>query len=210
MSIAVEPEKLVLGPEHNGIRMTPEEFDAIEEYDELFRYELIDGVLVVNPFELPAGRRPNDELGHWLLTYREHEPRGSALDDTLFEEYIRTPTSRRRADRVIWVGLGRCPNPKTDVPNIVVEFVSAGRRNWKRDYLEKRDEYIAIGVDEYWVIDRFQRTLTVYHRTKEGGSTEHVVHEQDAYRPPLLPGFELPLGRLLSIADRWADAEQAE
>ena len=36
-----------------------------------------------------------------------------------------------------------------------MEFVASGKRNIKRDYEEKRDEYLALGVSEYWVIDRF-------------------------------------------------------
>src|SRR5206468_4647584 len=43
-------------------------------------------------------------------------------------------------------------------------FVSEGRRNWLRDYETKRDEYETCGVLEYWVFDRFDRTLTVYKR----------------------------------------------
>src|SRR5258708_548639 len=42
MSTAVaENPKLVLGRELNGIAMTPEEFDAVEEYDDNYSYELI-------------------------------------------------------------------------------------------------------------------------------------------------------------------------
>jgi hypothetical protein len=37
----------VLGLEQNGMMMTPEEYDAIEDYDDTYRYELINGVLVV-------------------------------------------------------------------------------------------------------------------------------------------------------------------
>ncbi|MDX1944706.1 MAG: hypothetical protein SFU86_04800 [Pirellulaceae bacterium] len=60
----------------------------------------------------------------------------------------------RRRDRALWIGLGRLPDPKVDLPTIVVEFVSPGRRNFLRDY------------------------------------------------SPLLPGFELPVGRLLATANR--------
>ena len=49
MSTAPANAKLVLGPEHNGMLMTPEEFDAVEDYDDTYSYELIHGVLVVNP-----------------------------------------------------------------------------------------------------------------------------------------------------------------
>jgi hypothetical protein len=32
------------------------------------------------------------------------------------------------------------------------------------------------------------------------------LREQDVYRPALLPGFELPLARLLSVSDDWNDS----
>src|SRR5205085_1598421 len=80
--------------------------------------------------------------------------RGRSLDATLPEQTVATGANRRRADRVIWAGLGRLPR-RGETPTMIVEFVSRGRRDRVRDYEEKRDEYIAIGVREYWVIDRF-------------------------------------------------------
>ena len=102
----------------------------------------------------------------------------------------------------MWAGLGRQPDPAVDVPTIVVEFVSPGRRSWRRDYVEKRDEYLALGVEEYWVIDRFERTLTVFRKTEKDHERQ-VVSENEVYRPARLPGFELPLAKLLALADRW-------
>jgi Uma2 family endonuclease len=186
-----------------GILMTPEEFDAIEDYDDFYQYELIHGVLVVTPFATEPERKANDVLGHLLQLYQDTQ-QGAALDETLFEQYISLPNSRRRADRAIWAGLGRRPNPKADVPSIAIEFLSAGKAAWRRDYLEKRAEYLAIGVSEYWVIDRFQRVMTVFRSEgTEKTPTETRVAEGEVYRTPLLPGFELPLARLLAAADRW-------
>jgi Uma2 family endonuclease len=199
---AIAPPNIVLTPELAGIFLTPEEFDAIEEVDRDYRYELINGRLIVVPPPLEAERGPNEELGHRLLTYRDSHPQGSALDDTLPEQTIITRSNRRRADRVIWTGLGRQPDPKRDLPSIVAEWVSESKRDWQRDYLEKREEYRDIGIAEYWIFDRFRRTLTVYRGTPEAPE-ELVFHEGDIYRTPLLPGFELPLARLLAVADRW-------
>jgi Uma2 family endonuclease len=104
--------------------MTPEEFDAITNYDDRYRYELVRGVLVVSPIPSEAERDPNEELGYLLRDYKKHHPLGSALDKTLAEHEILPGAERRRADRVIWAGLGRVPDPVTDVPTIVIEFVS--------------------------------------------------------------------------------------
>jgi Uma2 family endonuclease len=198
MSLATDAPP-VLGLELAGTRMTPEEFDAVEEWDEDYRYELIHGILVVTPVPLPQETGPNERLGQWLLNYRDQHPQGSSLDYTLMEQYVRTGDSRRRADRLIWAGLGRLPRVKEDVPTIVVEFVSAGKRDRHRDYVEKRAEYLAIGVREYWIVDRFRRTLTVCRPDLE----DLVVPEAGTYRPDLLPGFELLLAPLLAAADLW-------
>ena len=186
-----------------GLTLTPEEFDAITDYDDCYHYELIRGVLVVTPFGSPAEADADGELGYWLRLYRDRHPAGRTLDATLPGRYLHVPNGRRRADRVIWAGLGRLPDPDADVPTIAVDLVSESRRDWSRDYEEKRGEYLALGVAEYWIIDRFRRTMTVY-RDPARGPAEEVVAEGETYRTPVLPGFELPLGQLLSKADDWS------
>lgn len=203
MSTAASPSIPRLGPDSAGMLMTPEEFDAITEYDEDYNYELVHGVLVVTPFAGPAERSPNDLLGYWLQKYAYEHPRGSALVETLFEEYIPTSESRRRADRAVWtVVAGRRSDPRHDVPTIVIEFLSKGKAAWRRDYVDKRNDYLDAGVREYWVIDRFRRVMTVF-TTRAGKRIERKVTEKQIYRTPLLPGFELPLEQLLEAADRW-------
>lgn len=191
----------------NGMLMAPEEFDAVTDCDELYQYELIHGVLVVNPPPAESERGPNEALGYLLRLYKDNHPQGPSLDDTLSEQYVYLADSRRRADRVIWAGLGRVPDPETDVPTIVVEFVSKRQRDRQRDYEEKRREYLALGVAEYWVIDRFRRTMTVV-RKPPVEPAEQVLAAGAHYRTHLLPGFELPLARLLEVADRWTKKRQ--
>ena len=202
------PNTAWLGRRSNGMLMTPSEFDAATDFDELYGYELIHGVLIVSPLPAESERDPNEELGHILRTYKSDHPAGSALDKTLSEQYVRLPDSRRRADRVIWAGLGRIPDPKTDVPAIVVEFVSNRHRDRVRDYEEKRRQYLAIGVQEYWIIDRFQRIMTVF-RGRPGEPAEQIIKENEVYRTSLLTGFQLPLARLLKVADDWAPPAKA-
>jgi Uma2 family endonuclease len=191
-----------LGPGDNGILMTPREFDRADFADG-WRYELINRVLVVSPIQSDGEVDPNDELGYLLRRYREDHPHGSTLDATMFERTVHIGNNRRRADRVIWAGLGRRPR-KNEAPTIIAEFVSKRKRDRDRDYETKRDEYRKIRVKKYWIIDRFKRTMTVYS-WKAGKTTKRIVQESQVYKTDLLPGFELPLKRLLAAADYWPD-----
>jgi Uma2 family endonuclease len=195
---------MTFGPESAGILMTPREFDRAD-FEEGWRYELINGVLIVSPIPSLEEADPDEQLGHWLRTYQEQHPQGQTLNFTVAERTVRTGKNRRRADRVIWAGLGRLPR-KGETPTIIAEFVSGGKRDRRRDYRQKRDEYLAVRVKEYWIIDRFQRIMTVFSK-HAGKVRKTIVREGETYQTPLLPGFTLPLGRLLALADRWADVQ---
>jgi Uma2 family endonuclease len=205
MSALVEPRLFRLDASCNGMILSPEEFDAIDDWDEDYEYELIRGVVIVNPLPSEGEVDPNEELGMLLRAYQVLNPNGKALDKTLQERYVFLPDgSRRKADRLIWAGLGRRPHPKKEPPTIVVEFVSRRARDRRRDYEEKRDEYLPLGVKEYWVIDRFRHDMTVFF----ADGSERRIAEQGSYHTPLLPGFELPLSRLFALSDEWEDEEE--
>jgi Uma2 family endonuclease len=124
------------------------------------------------------------------------------------QQYVRTRDSRRLADRVIWTGLGRLPDRDVDIPTIAVEFVSKRKRDRDRDYIEKKREYGKAGIKEYWIIDRFQRTLTVVQYGPRG-TRERIILEKAIYRSPHLPGFDVPLAAILEAADRLAEAQKS-
>jgi Uma2 family endonuclease len=186
----------------NGMLMTPDEFEAVTDWDEQFRYELINGVVVVSPAVTTGEADPNEDLGHLLRTYQESHPQGKALDLTVYERDVRVGENIRRCDRALWIGLGHDPDIKHDIPAIVVEFVSKGRRNLLRDYVDKRREYLAAGVKEYWVFNRFTRLMHVFTPPVEE-NRERVVSDTEVYTTPLLPGFEVPIARLMAKAVRW-------
>jgi Uma2 family endonuclease len=198
----IAPPRIAVGPELAGIFLTPDEFDAIEDVDRDYRYDLIDNRLIVTPAPLAPVRGANEELAYRLRHYRDSHPQSAAFDATLPEQTVVSRANRRRSDRVIWTGLGRQPKPARDLPSIVVEWVSESKRDWYRDFVEKMHEYRELGIAEYWIFDRFRRTLTVYRGTPEAPE-ELVVKEGETYSTPLLPGFELSPAHLLAVADRW-------
>jgi len=50
-------------------------------------------------------------------------------------------------------------------PLLVVEVVSPGKTNRDRDYINKRAQYAAIGVNEYWIVDPTTQTVLVLELT---------------------------------------------
>lgn len=196
------PERI--GPQSNGMLMTPEEFDAAEDWDEFYKYELIHGVLVVNPPPDAIERDPNDDLGHLIRQFQDVHPNGCCVDKTLPEQTLRLGSNRRRCDRAIWIGLGRRPNDKVDTPKVVVEFPGKRARDRRRDYVVKPQEYAAAGIEEYWIINMHRKEMTV-HRL--GGETL-TLGPGEVYRTPLMPGFELPLDRLFAVAEPEPDSEE--
>jgi Uma2 family endonuclease len=189
-----------LGRESNGLLMTPNEFLAIEEYDERFRYELVRGVVVVSRNSNDAEVDLSDELNYWLRSYQENHPQGAALDGTLYERHIRTEMSVRRVGRVIYTGLNRQPSSRRDTPSIIVDFVPHSRKALLRDYIVRRDEFLEVGVKEYWVINYSRCSMTVFFPAPAEPAFREI-NGYDTYTTPLLPGFDLPFGKLMRLVD---------
>jgi len=114
--------RLRLGPRSAGLLLTTDEFERARFVDG-WRYELINEVLVVSPIPSRNERDPNVELAYFLRSYQESHPQGSALDFTIGDQTIETKRNRRLANRVIWAGLGRLPEPN-ETPTIIIELVS--------------------------------------------------------------------------------------
>lgn len=167
------------GTTDNGRLMTPDEFDALsrDDVEDGYRYELIHGVFIVSPAAGPMETDPNDQLGYLLRAYDLLHP--GVIDKTLYETDVQTKSCWRRADRVIWIGLGRVPKWKHDVPTIIVEFLSAGTRSRKRDYEERRQEYLDLGVQEFWLFDRIQKQLTVFHCRGGVVQAQVITHHRE-------------------------------
>ena len=79
--------RLRIGPRSAGMLLTTAEFDRAR-FREGWRYELINGVLIVSPTPARQERDPNEELGYLLRVYQHGHPQGSSLDLTLHEETI--------------------------------------------------------------------------------------------------------------------------
>ncbi len=84
----------------------------------------------------------------------------------------------------------------TWVPAIVVDIVS--KSSMDRDYKVKPSEYLAFGVEEYWIVDSFKQQMTANQRWR-GQWKPKIVKTSQKYCPFCLPGFVLDLKRVLKV-----------
>ncbi len=80
-------------------------------------------------------------------------------------------------------------------PELVVEVLSPGAKNARRDRSVKLRLYARTGVDEYWLIDWRRRRVEVYRRSGDRLPLAQTLTEADVLAWPLLPGVALPVAR---------------
>ena len=83
-------------------------------------------------------------------------------------------------------------------PELIVEILSPGNENRRRDEVIKRQTYAKFGVDEYWIVDPEQQMIGVYRLQGEVLQLQATFTAQDQLTTPLLPDFVLAVGSLFT------------
>jgi Uma2 family endonuclease len=81
-------------------------------------------------------------------------------------------------------------------PELIVEVLSPGASNERRDREAKLKLYSRRSVIEYWIVDWQRRQVEVYQRENLALHLKATLLETDAIESPLLPGFRLPVADL--------------
>lgn len=81
-------------------------------------------------------------------------------------------------------------------PELVVEVLSPGRKNERRDRQAKLKLYSRRGVDEYWIVNWQLRQIEVYRRGESELELAVTLSEPDSIDSPLLSGFSCPLASI--------------
>ena len=81
-------------------------------------------------------------------------------------------------------------------PELVVEVLSPGRKNERRDRVAKLNLYSRRGVEEYWIVDWQRRQIDVYRMHELALHIITTLREADTLESPLLPGFSCPITSL--------------
>lgn len=182
------------GDMSQSVRFTSADLEAFPDNDGK-RYEIIDG-------ELYVSKQPS--LQHQLLSgwtfavidrWSEETGAGTAAiaPGVIFAE------DDDVAPDVVWISKDRLQTllgPEGHLhaaPDLVVEVLSPGSANEKRDRDAKLKLYGRRGVREYWIMDWRRRQIEVYRRSDATLKLVATLVEGDVLESPLLPGFAWPL-----------------
>jgi Uma2 family endonuclease len=177
--------------------------DQLADYpmDDGNRYELIDGALHVTTQPHLEHQEIVNELAYRLTAWNKQTRAGRVIPapGVIFSERDAVAPdlvwlSKERAAVVLTPDDGKLHG----APDLVIEVLSQGSANERRDREIKRDLYDRYGVEEYWVVDRFTRRVDVYRR-QEGALALVAQPGIDAeLSSPLLPGFACPVAALFT------------
>jgi len=183
--------------------MSLEEFEHAEADDGRL-YELSRGVITVVDVPKPRRLKLFDEVRQQFSDFKSRHPKliyaiagggeCKLLIPGLESErhpdlaIYKTPPPKGRNDDEVW---------SQWAPEIVVEVVSPSSR--QRDYQEKPEEYLRLGVSEYWIVDADEGLMKVLRRSR-GKWVENAVRPPAVYRTRLLPGFEFSIEAVFQAA----------
>ena len=164
--------------------------DALLEYTE-------DGTVIVMPPTDPrSGARVAEvvrQLGNWAT----QQGRGVVLGP---DGGFRLPRGSRRSPDASWFDAARfaeAEKPGLVFPMFAPEFVIEVRSRYDRlrPLREKMEEYIANGILLAWLIDPFEKTVTIYRPQRE---PETMASPREVRGEGPVEGFVLNLERVLA------------
>lgn len=122
------------------------------------KYELIDGELFVTPAPSPRHEALAGELNWFLVPYVHQQRLGRVYFP---RSVVRQEGSEVEPDMMVRPATPTLPETWAEMPTplLVIEILSQTTR--RRDHVQKRAFYLRIGVAEYWIVDRFDRTIRV-------------------------------------------------
>ena len=180
------------------IRWTTADLELLP--DSSNRYEIIDGNLHVT-------RAPH--WNHQKAIAKTNLVLGGWSESTGLGETVSTPgIIFTDADNVIpdlvWIRKARLgaaldeSGHLTVAPELIVEVLSPGTDNERRDREIKLKLYASRGVQDYWILDWRLQQVEVYRRQEGSLQLVTTLFSGDTLTSPLLPGFSCDVGRLFS------------
>ena len=185
---ALSISKMTQAP--NQVRWTIADLELLAT-DEWKRYEIIDGELFVTRAPHIRHQAVVGRIYAQLLIWSEQTGLG--------QPFISPGIIFSDADNVIpdliWMGNERLAQlvdeegHLTGAPELIVEILSSGSTNERRDREVKLKLYSIKGVQEYWIVDWRLKQMEVYRRQNAQLVLIATLLANDEITSPLLPKF---------------------
>ncbi len=135
--------------------------------------EYVDGILEFLPMVTPLHQDILMFLYHQLLAAIGGK---STRKIYLAPLRVRIPNGRHREPDLLLVRPEHVPSRERPVigADLALEVVSGDRQDRDRDFCEKRADYAAAGIPEYWIVDPETETITVL--TLPTGANAYAEH----------------------------------
>ena len=172
------------------VRWTTSDLDIFEG-DRVNRYEIIDGELFVTRAPEWKHQAVCINIGTVLKLW-SHE---SGLGQPAVTPGIVFSESDNVIPDIVWASNERLERlldeagHLTAAPELVVEVLSPGKKNEKRDREAKLKLYSVQGVHEYWIVNLKEQTVEVYRRENALLKLVATLYHQDELTSPILLGF---------------------
>ena len=172
--------------------------DAWLALDEDVEGELVDGHLE----EEEVASWEHEIVVSWLIAMLRAwiVPRGGFVLGSETKIII-APGRGRKPDVLAFFGVRR-PGPTAMPPDIVVEVITSTPRDRRRDRIDKKADYAAIGVGQYWLVDPVARTFEILSLGPDGHFLEVLGAAEGVHEVPGCEGLRLDLDAL------WTEVEQ--
>ncbi|PIG95002.1 Uma2 family endonuclease [Gloeocapsopsis sp. IPPAS B-1203] len=86
----------------------------------------------------------------------------------------------------------------TAAPELVVEVLSSGGENERRDREVKLKLYSSRGVQEYWIVDWQKQQIEVYQREKAALTLIATLFANDELTSPILINLQIPVKQIFA------------
>ncbi len=169
--------------------------DYLELPEDGKRHEVLDGDLRVTPAPSPRHSNVISRLNHLLSEWVHNRDLGwvfcAPCDVVLDETNVLQPD-------IVFVSKARIgivgPTKLSGAPDLVVEVLSPSTARYDRT--DKLRTYEKHGVSSYWIVDFEQNALEERVLVAEAYVLRATLTGAAIFRPQVLPGFVMDLGRV--------------
>lgn len=181
-----------------GVRWTIRDLEVMPT-NEWITYEIIDGELFVTRSPHRKHQQLCGKIFAELNRWSESSQRGEAI----LSPGIVLSDSDNVIPDVVWISNERLAALEdeaghlTGMPELVVEVLSPGVENERRDREAKLKLYSIRGVQEYWIVDRLIGQIEIYRRERNQLVLIETLLDSNDITSPLLPEFRCAVSRFL-------------